>query len=132
MATVHEGLIGSDRQEGTEAKTRRSRSKQERRLIVEETFAPGASVAVIARAHGVNANQVFHWRKLYKEGSLDPKVGCTELLPVRISDVASPETRHAEVAATGIIHIDLGRAKLRIEGVPHPDTLRAVLECVLQ
>ena len=28
-------------------------------------------MAVIARQHGVNANQVFHWRKLYREGRLD-------------------------------------------------------------
>src|SRR5580700_8413816 len=50
---------------------RRYRSKQERRQIVEETLQPGASVAVIARQHGVNANQVFAWRKLYREGRLD-------------------------------------------------------------
>jgi transposase-like protein len=46
----------------------RYRSKRERRQIVEETLQPGASVAVIARRHGVDANQVFHWRKLYREG----------------------------------------------------------------
>ena len=50
---------------------RRYRSKQERRQIVEQTLQPGASVAVIARRHDVNANQVFHWRKLYREGRLD-------------------------------------------------------------
>jgi transposase len=44
---------------------RRYRRSDENRLIVEETLAPEASVAVIARRHGVNANQVFHWRKLY-------------------------------------------------------------------
>jgi transposase len=47
---------------------RRYRSKRDRRQIVEETLQPGASVAVIARRHDVNANQVFHWRKLYREG----------------------------------------------------------------
>ena len=47
---------------------RRHRSKEERRRIVEESLVPGASVAVIARTHGVNANQVFHWRKLYRRG----------------------------------------------------------------
>ena len=29
--------------------------------------APGASVAHIAREHGVNANQVFSWRRLYQQ-----------------------------------------------------------------
>ena len=31
---------------------------------------PGTSVAVVARAHGVNANQVFTWRKLHQSGVL--------------------------------------------------------------
>ena len=71
------------------ATKRRSRSKRERREIVEETLQPGASVAVIARQHGVNANQVFHWRKLYREGRLDVVAPSAQLLPVRIAEVAS-------------------------------------------
>lgn len=46
------------------------RSAEERRRIVEETLVPGTSVAIVARAHGVNANQVFGWRKLYQAGLL--------------------------------------------------------------
>jgi transposase len=38
--------------------------------IVEQTLRPGASVARIAREHGINANQVFLWRKRYREGTL--------------------------------------------------------------
>ena len=43
----------------------------EKRRIVEETLEPEASVARVARAHGVNANQVFHWRRQYRQGLLD-------------------------------------------------------------
>jgi len=49
---------------------RRYRTIAERRSIAEETLAPGASVSKIARAHGVNANQLFGWRKMYHEGLL--------------------------------------------------------------
>jgi transposase len=38
--------------------------------IVEETFAPGQSVSVVARRHDVNANLVFEWRKQYRQGTL--------------------------------------------------------------
>jgi transposase-like protein len=38
---------------------RRRRSIVEKRRIVEETLVPGASVARVARAHGVNAYQVL-------------------------------------------------------------------------
>jgi len=49
---------------------RRKRSALERLRIVEETLAPGASVACIACSHGINANQVFAWRKLHLAGKL--------------------------------------------------------------
>ena len=52
------------------AKKRRLTIK-ERRDIVEETLVPGASVARVARKHDVNANQVFYWRKLFREGRLE-------------------------------------------------------------
>ena len=42
---------------------RRSWSDAEKRRIVAETLCPGASVADIARRHGVNANLVFNWRR---------------------------------------------------------------------
>ena len=49
---------------------RQKRSVEEKRRIVEETLEAGASVARVARRHAVNANQVFAWRKKYREGRL--------------------------------------------------------------
>ena len=46
-------------------------SKGERRRIVEETYERGTSVARAAWQHGVNANQIFNWRRLYREGKLE-------------------------------------------------------------
>ena len=43
----------------TERRVRRFRSVAEKRRIVDLTLEPGASVALVARANGVNANQVF-------------------------------------------------------------------------
>lgn len=44
-------------------RSRRSWSDEEKRRIVEEAVRPRASVADIARRHGLNANLVFNWRK---------------------------------------------------------------------
>jgi transposase len=117
-----------------ERRLRRHRSKLERRQVVEETMRPGApSVAVIARAHGVNANQVFNWRKLYHEGRLNDKVQASELLPVRISEDSNPDYSGvgrltvAPVVA-GAIRIEIGRARIRVEGPVDPATLRIILE----
>jgi Transposase len=45
---------------GSSKHTKRVRwSAAERRRTVEETLVPGASVALVARSQGINANQVF-------------------------------------------------------------------------
>ena len=111
------------------AAKRRYRSKQERRQIVEETLEPGASVAVIARQHGVNANQVFHWRKLYREGRLEVEPGAAQLVPVRISEVVSGGQAPTKFYA-GVIVVEVGRARIRIEGAVDADNLRLILERV--
>ena len=123
-----------------EVAKRRMRSKAERRQVVEETFKSGASVAQIARAHGVNANQVFNWRRLYHAGQLDAESTTNKLLPVKIADVqplahaepgkGQPEPRRPQdaKAASGVIDVDLGHARIRIEGSVNPACVRAVLE----
>ena len=63
---------------------RRHRSAEEKRRIVEKTLVNGASVARVAREHGVNANQVFSWRLLYKKGRLGGRE--TKLLSAAIED----------------------------------------------
>ena len=55
---------------GPERRQRRQRRTAEQRLaMVRESLAPGKSVSMVARQHGVNLNQLFHWRKLYQDGS---------------------------------------------------------------
>jgi transposase len=121
-----------------EGRARRWWSKEKRRQIVEETLRPGASVSLVARAHDVNANQVFKWRKLYREGRLDtvPKTSST-LLAVKISEslptVGPPtERRRVKARPTGTIDIDLGHARVRIEGAADPDCIRTALEGLIR
>jgi transposase len=81
---------------------RRSYSKAFKRRVVVETFVPGASVASVARQHGLNANMVFAWRR-------DPRFGpgrdAATFLPVEVTSgpvasdpVTSGEVRPAEIA----------------------------------
>lgn len=82
---------------------RQYRSKRERRQIVEEALRPGASVAVIARRPDVDANQVFHWRKLYREGRLDAESAAAQLVPVRVAEVVSGEQPPAKFTDTTVL-----------------------------
>jgi transposase len=110
---------------------RRYRSKQERRQIVEETLQPGASVAVIAREHGVNANQVFHWRKLYREGRL-VSTAAMKLLAVKVAEESSLEGKDDGLARRwGTMEIQLAKGTLRIAGAVDVVALRAAIECLV-
>ena len=117
--------------------SRRVWSKQEKRQIVEETLQPGASVSVVARAHDVNANQVFRWRQLYRAGRLNVEQNAARLLPVKIADISVQKTgghadRKPKVKRSGVIDIDLGHARVRIEGAADPDCVRAAVEGLLR
>lgn len=115
-------------------RTRVFRSKQERRQIVEETLKPGAAVALVARRYGVNANQVFAWRRVYRRGGLET-VASAVLLPVKISDaIPTPaqSQRKSKPIRRGVIDIDLGHARMRIEGVADPECVRAALQSLLR
>jgi transposase len=114
---------------------RQRRSIAEKRRIVEETLAAGASVARVARAHGVNANQVFGWRRLYLAGRLGELKREMKLLPVRVSESlpvpVSPEHSSVDFSkAQGTIHIELRQAQVRIEGNADPALVRVLLECL--
>lgn len=68
-----EELLGPER--------RRRRSPQEKIAIVQETLQPGMTVSHVARLHGVNANQIFAWRKQYQEGSLTAIMAGEDVVP---------------------------------------------------
>ena len=95
-----------------------------KRAIVEETLRSGTSVALVAREHGINANQVFCWRKLYREGQLGNT--SSAILPVTIEPEATADRANV-VQASGILLIESGRLRVRIEGRPDAETLRVVL-----
>ena len=98
-----------------------------KRAIVEETLQPGASVAQIARKHGVNANQVFLWRKTYREGLLPdakPALLPVTLAPLMVSDQLPAASNSV---STGCLTIEFGQVRVRIEGRPDAEMLRLVL-----
>ena len=69
-------------------------SLEQKRQIVEATLVHGASVALVARERGVNANQVFAWRKSYQLGLLEDRgAGGVKLLPVHVAGFRNFEQR---------------------------------------
>jgi len=62
---------------------RRSWSEAEKRRIVAESCAPGASVSLVARRHDVNANQVFTWRRQLRDR--EPGATASGLVPMMVA-----------------------------------------------
>jgi len=110
---------------------RRNRSWPEtlKREIVAASFAPGSSVSMVARHYDVNANQVFSWRRLYRDDPRAPAVpSAPQLIPVMVTteqDTAC--TQPATVAET--IEIDLaGKYRVRFSSSVDVAVLRRVLD----
>lgn len=110
----------------------------EKYRIVEQTLKPGASVARVALAHGVNANQVFSWRRQYRQGLLGQKnAEPVKLLPVHVSEVPASkasrtERRQVTASAAGTIQVEFPRGQVCFSGSVDGEALRIVLEHLLR
>lgn len=134
----------SERVVGQQEPTRRRWAAAEKRRIVEQTLVAGGSVARVARAHGVNANQVFQWRRQYRRGLLGSgKTEAVNLLPVRVTEASAGEApiHRGEAARSsgearrrtslGMIQVELPKGQVRITGSIDVESLRVVLACLL-
>ena len=122
-----------DQAEGVgERRVRKRRSVAEKRRIVGLAFQPGASVALVARANDVNANQVFAWRRALQRGELtEPTVASGGLSPVTVCDLrkTAPASGVERAPSSGLIHVEFpGHTLLSIESGADPTLLRVLLE----
>jgi transposase len=136
---------------------RRSWSAEEKRRIVEESLRPGASVAVVARRHDLNANLLFTWRR--QVGAAEPAAGLpaavapepAEFVPIGVfgsapdegpallataappraagvAEVRPPVPHPALDQRAGVIEIDLpGGARVRVDAFVNERALDRVL-----
>jgi len=89
---------GTDPSKMSRPGPRRRWSEEEKRRIVAEAEAPGASMSVVARRHDLNANLLFTWRRQFREGERGAGAGSAAFVPAVIEPAESAET--AEPAAT--------------------------------
>ena len=98
-----------------------------KREIVAASFAPGASVSIVARQYDVNSNQVFAWRKLYGDAST-ARPG-PQLVPIVVTPDRSLERSSA--ISSDLIEIELpGGCLIRVCGNVKAATLRLVLDAL--
>jgi transposase len=117
---------------------RRRFTKEYRRQVVQETLAPGASVAGVALKHRLNANLVFTWRRKLLPALAPARARAVKLLPVTLTDSSAtvPVPAGESVASNtpvrryrsrGAIEIELNGARIVLKGTVDAEALRVVL-----
>ena len=118
-------------QAGRRKVRRRLYTLEEKLRVVAETNEAGASLAQVARRHGINANLVFNWRRQHQLGVLEQHTRKVKLLPVHVSESAAirQEPRQLErVKDDGRIEITLaGDIRLCIIGSVAPERVEQVI-----
>jgi transposase len=103
-------------QAGGARRRRRLWSADEKRRIVAETFAPGASVSIVARRHDLNANMLFTWRRQRGALSAVPAGAAATFVPAAITAEPVATVSPASSIAGGRMEIVLARGDRVIVG----------------
>lgn len=112
------------------AERRRRWSYDEKVRLVEETLQAGETVCGIARRHGVAPSLLFTWRRLARQGRLGGEAEPALVpAPAPASTCApQPPSSPSQRARAGIIEIELGGSRVRVDRDVDGEALQRVLE----
>ena len=74
-----------------------------KREIVAATLKPGASVSVVARQYDFNANQVFMWRRRYRDAGEQPALQPPSSTPALVPVTITPQPEAAPVVPPALL-----------------------------
>jgi transposase len=86
---------------------RRRFTAQEKRRLLDETTAPGASVSSVARRYGISPSLLFRWRRLMEQGGLEGLDSEERVVP-------ESELRHLQTQVRELQRL-LGKKTLEVE-----------------
>ena len=133
---------------------RRQHERSFKAELVKQCLMPGASVAAIALAGGVNANLLFKWRRNHlranRPAAAVAAAASTVLVPVRVAAGADsddglqqfsapptpapmpmPHPAHRVARSTGgVIELDIAGARVRVRGAVDEASLCSVLRAL--
>jgi len=119
----------------TSVQRRRRWTASEKVRMVEETFAPGMTVSLVARQHGVAPNQLFTWRRLVTQCSLTAAGSGEEVVPAsdyralqnqvrELHRLLGKKTLEAEILKEALEHAAGSKKQLRLPPLPPKDDTR--------
>ena len=103
--------------------------------MIEETFAPGMTVSLVARQHGVAPNQLFTWRRLVAHGGLTAAGSGEEVVPAsdyralqnqvrELHRLLGKKTLEAEILKEVLEYAAGSKKQLRLPPLPPKDDTR--------
>ena len=95
-------------------RVRRSWTLEQKRRVVAECGAEGASIAGVARRHGLNANQLYAWRRRLDGEGAGVRHGA--ILPVTLAAVEQMEAGSAPPDAPPVAPPTCGRIQIILPG----------------
>jgi transposase len=112
----------------TGAGRRRKWSRRRKEAIVLETLEEGASVSEAARRHGVDASQVFKWRREFGLRSRPSNPEPMAFAPLLIEQQAQLPPDTPAPASYGLIELDFGGARARLPVTASREVILAVID----
>jgi transposase len=134
--TDHTPISKVSRLEVVSTGARRHWRLEEKQRIVAESYGGPRLVSITARRHGLSASQLFTWRRLAREGRLNEDA-VPALVPVEIASTPTPASNcvpqppsspPAQRRRAGIIEIELGGCRVRVDREVDTEALQRVLE----
>ena len=104
-----------------------------KRQVVQESLSPGASIAGVALAHGINANMLHNWRWQYRRGDFGALSSMPTFVPVQIAsnpDKPARASGEPSDARSDEIELVFSAARVVIRGAADPATLRCVIDAL--
>jgi transposase len=116
---------------------RRRWSVEEKLRILAQSVAPGSSVMLVCRMHGISSGQLYTWRRQFRTGELTGFAPVTVTSPLEqlasVSSDIDSMSANAEIdrPASRVIEVELrSGVKLRITGAVDEVALRQVLSAL--
>jgi len=116
----------------TGVRHRRDWSDEEKLAIIAESFSTTTSISAVARRYGINKNQLFQWRRQFREGAFDQagseRIDFVPVVHDRTDDAAAVMIDDP-VGAT-VIEVVIGIMTVRVPASADEVSLRRVLGVV--
>ena len=124
----------------TEPERRRDWPDETKIAIVAESLAPGINISAVARRHGLTPQQLFGWRKRFRDEAADanelrraaaePALAFAPAVLDTSSNSLPSGAPPPSSLRGGTLEVSIGPATVRIRGIVDPRTLALVFKAL--